>query len=54
MAKIHEETIIIHVSKLVKNDEQLTEILDQDIVQSLESVTQELVGPGIVIEVEKK
>lgn len=54
MAKIHEEVIIITVSKLVKNDEKPESILlTDDIGSALEQVAQELLGNDVVVEVNK-
>jgi hypothetical protein len=54
MAKIHQETITIKLSKLVKdNDADTSSIVSSDIHQALEQVVQELVGDGIIVEIEK-
>lgn len=53
MAKIHEEVIVITVSKLVKNDDSPGSLLTQDISTALEQVTQELLGNDVVVEVNK-
>jgi hypothetical protein len=52
MAQVLEETIVIKVSKLVRNG------LDQNLVpeeslEALEQVAQELLGPDVIVEVEK-
>lgn len=52
MAKIHTETLVITVSKLVKESDSTQSIITQDIVAALEQVAQELVGDSIVVEVE--
>lgn len=53
MAKIQEEIIIIKLSKLQKtsvaNSERLT---SNDFATNLEDIVQELVGDGVVVEVE--
>jgi hypothetical protein len=53
MAKIQEEIIIIKLSKLQKtntaNSERLT---SSDFAANLEDIVQELVGDGVVVEVE--
>ena len=53
MAKIQEEIIIIKLSKLQKtnvaNSERLTSV---DFAANLEDIVQELVGDGVVVEVE--
>jgi hypothetical protein len=53
MAKIQEEVIVITISKLVKNDESETAIAGDDVIAALGSVTEELLGSGVVVEVSK-
>jgi len=53
MAKVHEEVVLITVSKLVKNDETGVEIITDDITNALASVAEELLGNGVVVEVNK-
>ena len=53
MAKIHEEVIIIKLSKLVKDNTDSSPILSTDTIAALEQVTQELVGDGTIVEVER-
>ena len=43
MAKLHEEVIVVKVSKLLKDDT----------VTSIEAVIQELAGAGALVEVQK-
>ena len=51
MAKIYEEVLVIKVSKLVADKESSKQdILRDDIVESIESVVQELVGNNIIVE----
>jgi hypothetical protein len=52
MAKIVEEIVIIKLSKLVKDD-VVAGIVTTDLQTALEQVAQELVGDGVVVEVEK-
>jgi hypothetical protein len=42
---------VITLSKLVKDSDTGTEIVSNDIVAALQSVTEELLGAGIVVEV---
>ena len=44
MAKMHEEIIVIKVSKLVRDTEEVSNIADAETVANLEAVVQELVG----------
>jgi len=53
MAKIVEDIVIIKFSKIVKDSESGTEIVNSDIQSALEQVAQELVGDAVVVEVEK-
>ena len=52
MAKINEQTLVITVSQLVKDDAADTmDVVIADLMVNLEAVTQELVGSGIIVEV---
>jgi hypothetical protein len=54
MAKIHEETIVIKFSKIIKDNENVGPgtIGTEEVVTALTAVSEELVGPGVVVEVE--
>ena len=52
MAKIHEETVVITLSKLVKErDTEEQSLATNDICDALQSVAEELLGQGIIVEV---
>ena len=54
MAKIHEEIVVIKLSKLVKerdNGEQY--VATNELCEALQTVVQELVEAGILVEVER-
>lgn len=51
MAKIVSEALIIEISRISKDNENLEPILDQDIAATLEQVVKELVGEATVVEV---
>lgn len=53
MAKIHEEIIVIKVSKLVKESDSGVAIVTDDLVQALASVAEELAGAGVIVEAER-
>ena len=53
MAKIHEEVVVIKLSKLVKDADAGSEIATPDIVAALQSVAEELAGAGVVVEADK-
>lgn len=52
MAKLHEEVIVVKVSKLLKDTDNTPVILDTDIVTSIEAVVQELAGAGTLVEIQ--
>jgi len=51
MAKINEQTLIITVSQLVKDDAPVVELLSSDVVSQLEAVVGELAGAGTLVEI---
>ena len=53
MAQVLEENIVIKVSKLVRNSAGSTELIPADSLAALEQVAQELLGPDVIVEVEK-
>jgi len=53
MAKIHEEIVVIKLSKLVRDTDAGNEIATADIVTALQSVAEELAGAGVVVEAER-
>ena len=53
MAKIHEEIVLIKLSKLVKDSDAGGEIDTADVIAALQSVAEELAGAGVVVEADK-
>lgn len=53
MAKIQTETVVITFNKLVKDSADQDTIVSNDIVSALASVAEELIGAGVIVEVEK-
>jgi hypothetical protein len=53
MAKIHEEIVVIKLSKLIRESDAGIEIATDDIVAALQSVAEELAGTGVVVEAER-
>ena len=55
MAKIHEEVIVITISKLVKDSDALDapDLANTEIIAALSTVAEELLGNGVVVEVNK-
>lgn len=53
MAKLHEEVIVIKVSKLVRDDAPPSDILlNASTLDSLEAVVAELAGQGTLVEIQ--
>jgi len=53
MAKIHEEVVVIKLSKLIKDGQDTGSIATQDLTDALTAVAEELVGTGVIVEVEQ-
>jgi hypothetical protein len=54
MAKIHEEIVVIKLSKLIKDGSpEQGRIATEELVESLAAVAEELGGAGVVVEVER-
>ena len=51
MAKLHEEVIVIKVSKLLKDTDEPSDVLNAGTLESLEAVVQELAGAGTLVEI---
>jgi len=52
MAKIHEEVVVIKLSKLVKDSDNPAPIATAEVVTALGQVAEELAGSGVIVEVE--
>jgi hypothetical protein len=53
MAKIHEEIVVIKLSKLVKDDAAPAEIATEEMLSALATAFQELAGEHIIVELER-
>ena len=53
MAKIHEEIVVIKLSKLIRDDGAAEPIASDDIITSLQQVAEELAGASVVVETER-
>lgn len=53
MAQIHEEVVIVKLSKLVKAGTGGEPLAGDEFVAAIEQVAQELVAAGVIVEVEK-
>lgn len=53
MAKINEQTLVITVSQLIKNDSPGQALLSDEIIAQLEAVVAELAGAGTMVEIQQ-
>lgn len=53
MAKINEQTLVITVSQLVKDDAPVHALLSEEVVAQLEAVVGELAGAGTLVEIKQ-
>jgi hypothetical protein len=53
MAKINEQTLVITVSQLVKDDASIAPLLSAEVVAQLEAVVAELAGTGTLVEIKQ-
>ena len=54
MAKLHEEVVVLKLSKLLKEkDATNLTLADDEFCSAVEQVAQELVGNGVLVEVER-
>jgi methionine synthase II (cobalamin-independent) len=53
MAKIHEEIVVIKLSKLIKDGAVTADIATDDIVNALQQVAEELSDAGVIVEVDR-
>jgi hypothetical protein len=51
MAKINEQTLVITVSQLIRDDAPVSALLSNEIVAQLEAVVAELAGAGTLVEI---
>jgi len=52
MAKIQEELVVIKFSRLTRDGQPTDTVITPEISAALEQVAQELVGTGIIVEIE--
>ena len=54
MAKLHEEVVVIKLSKLIKEGTApQSRIATEDLIESLITVAEELAGAGVIAEIEQ-
>ena len=53
MAKIYEQAVVIKLSKLIKNNDEVQDsLISAETLAALEQVAQELIGSDVIVEVE--
>ena len=53
MAKMQTETVVITVTKLLRDTDTESMVLTDDVVASLDAVVAELAGAGALVEIQK-
>jgi hypothetical protein len=53
MAKINEQTLVVTVSQLVRDDVPTADLLSAEVVAQLEVVVAELAGAGTLVEIKQ-
>ncbi len=53
MAKINEQTLVITISQLVRDDAPTQPLLSEELVAQLEAVVGELAGNGALVEIKQ-
>ena len=51
MAKIVSDAIVIEISRIAKQDQELDSVITDEVKTTLEQVVQQLVGDGAVVEI---
>lgn len=52
MATLHEEVIVIKLSTLVKDGVEGSNVVSDELISTLTTVAEELLGAGVVVEIE--
>jgi hypothetical protein len=52
MAKLQEDVLVVKISKLIKDSDDISTTLSIDLITNLEAVVQELAGAGALVEIE--
>lgn len=53
MAKIQEKILVVKLSKLLKDTDTETVILDEESIAQLNAVFEQLAGPGVLVEIDQ-
>jgi hypothetical protein len=52
MAQIHEEVIMVKISKLTKASDKPKSVVPKELVEALQELSEQLVEPGCIVEIE--
>lgn len=52
MAKLQETVLVVKVSKLFRDSDEITPLISDTNIKELEAVIQELAAPGSLVEIE--
>ena len=53
MPKVHEEVVILKIYKLIKPGSTVELMVSDEIAENIASLAEELIGNGVIVEVEK-
>lgn len=53
MAKLNESIIVIKVSELLKDSDEVKPVLDEAVIAQLEEIIKELAGSRAIVEIER-
>jgi hypothetical protein len=53
MAKLHEENVVITLTRAVKEKGEVPTLINKDLLETLENVVTELIGDAAIVEVKK-
>ena len=51
MAKIVTDAVVIEISRIARDEQDLAPVADAEMITTLEQVVQQLVGDGVIVEV---
>lgn len=52
MAQIHEEVVVVKISKLAKASDKPKSVISKELVEALQELSEQLVEPGCLVEIE--
>lgn len=52
MAQIHEEVVMVKISRLTKASDKPKSVVSMELVEALQELSEQLVEPGCIVEIE--